>query len=818
MKGLGKATICIVFVTLVGALEWFAVPVARAQEGDPSDVWLRAYMVMREGEAKEEEKRDLEALSKYREAQRLFDFLARTHPNWKSNMITFRRKALLDKIEEVHNRLKGNDPAGEQEFRAQNPGVVASAPIPSRPGGITVAPNVEAAPQGTGLVPPTTPPPSAPGIVSAPVESISKEFRNLQDQLDRLTGANQRLVAERDQREQVVSGLEKQLEQSRQVEKQLRDQLTKTLDDLKTAQNAGGERQRQLEEQLKLATKDLREANAQSAGILKELETAKQEVAELTKQKNALLASREGEMERTAQLTSQLEQAAGDRDKARAERDAAKELIAKLQAQMQGGDPALKAPNEELIAELKKSQETISSLHTKVQELEQEKAGLQQTNQQLLARQDQLTKERDLLRKERDEMAILLNASDQIQGDVKDIVAANGAWRKQLEEANKRTLELQQKEGNYQAEINQLRGQISVMKEERDVLRAENTRYQETVTQLNGKLEKMLADLNQKTKALEELAAGRVGAGDTVVAADGKTYTRDELAVMAGAKEENELLRGFIREQLVRQARAHTARQLVLQELEKMDFQSELLLTSLDDMVGQQINISEEEKKLFKGREEMQLIEVVTNGANDKPFASVKTSPQAKEARQKHITQLAKAANYDFTRKAYDKARQGYEQILAMEPGNVFALANMGLIFTQQGDPAKAKDYLQKALSQDQTHAPTYYYLGLLHFKQGEYDEAMDAFGKCLTHERKNANAHFYIGLLATEKGWVPRAESEFQQAIELEPQHVNAHFNLAVLYARYKPDKDLAQKHYQAARKLGAAIDPAIEDFVASR
>ena len=855
---MGKATHKIFFITLVGVFGLVSPPAVRAQEGDPSDIWLRAWMVMREGEEKEQDKKDLEALSKYRESQRLFDFLARTYPQWKANMITFRRKALLDKIEEVYGRLKGTDPNAEQKYRAQNPGVASAPNTGARPG-ITIPSNPEAAPAPPPLaVPLPSAPVPSPGIAAAPVapvESMGQEFKKYQDQLDLMTGANQRMKVELDQRQQAVATLERQLQQSSQVEQQLRTQLTQALDKLKTAETSDGEQKRKLEEQLQLATTELRNANTQSAGILKALEAAKAQVEELTKQKSALLASREGEAEKMAQLSAQLEQATGDRDKARTDRDAAREelkrlkegttapkqegaegaapmnadlaarlkeserqnqeLIAKLEAQVKG-DPALKG-NEELVAELKKSGETITSLNAKVKELEQEKAGLQRTNQQLLARQDQLIKERDLLRKERDEMAILLRAGNQVKGDVKDILAANGAWRQQLEEANKRTYALQEKEGNYQREIEQLRGQLTSMQTERDTLRAENTRYQQTVSELSGKLQKMLAELDQKTKALEEFAAGRGGDGKVIVA--GKVYTKEELEGMVGAQEEVELVRGIIRDQLVQQTKAHKARQLVLQELENMDYQSELLLTSLDDMVGKQINISEEVKKMFRGRDEMQLIEVAESAqASEKKFSSLKTGPEAAQAKKKRITQLAKAANFDFIQGAYAKAKDGYDQILSIQPNDVFALANMGLIHAQMGDPAKAKEFLQRALNHDSTHAQTYYYLGLVYFKQGEYGPAMDAFGKCLTNDRNNANAHFYLGLIAKEKGRVARAESEFLDAVKLDPKNANAHFNLAVLYANEKQDKALASKHYKRARELGAGADSAMDAFLHSQ
>jgi len=872
----GTTSFRIIFVTLVCAFGFGATWTLEAQEGDPSDLWLRGYMLMREAEDRESEKRDLDALAKYREAQRLFDYIARTHPGWKTNMMNFRRKALLDKIEVVHERLRASNPNAEKKYREQNPGAtVAQSPSRANRGGISVPANSEVVGGERGM--------SAES--SGPVESIGQEFRKLQDQLDRLTGANQRLKAERDQREQVVASLENQLEQSRQVEKQLRKQLAKTLEDLEAAQGQGEERRQELEKQLKLATAELREANTESSNILKALESAKLQVEELTKQKNALLASRQGEMERAAQVMAQLEQTANDRDKAREERDAARaelkrlqaelerskaeasdppeaeaakpdpqiakeleasqrkneELIAKLETQL-GENSDLKSQNEELVAELKKSQATISTLQERVRELEEDKKGLQKTNEALLARQDQLIKERDLLKKERDEMAILLNARDQIEGDVKDILTANREWREELQDARRRTYELEQKEGDYRREIGQLRKQLSAMQEERDMLRTENERYQETVTQLNGKLEQMLAELERKTKALQELTGkkGRSGASASAVVAKAGNLSPKGSASLQGAREENELLKGIIREQLVHQAKAQQARQLVLEELEKMDFQSELLLTSLDDMAGQQINISEEVKKMFKGREEMQLIKVVEDSQGKvEKFASLMTSGKktveqfpdeggpviekgmsrvelSPAARSKLIVQLAKAANYDFTRRQFRLAEKGYEQILAVEPQNVFALANMGLIHIQADQPKKAKDYLNRALHYDKTHAPTHYYLGVLHFKAEKYDEALEAFGKCLTHDRTNANAHNYIGLIATEKGWMTRAETEFRKAVEIDPEHAHAHFNLSVLYAtKESPNKELARKHYRRARKLGASPDSAMEDYV---
>jgi Flp pilus assembly protein TadD len=63
------------------------------------------------------------------------------------------------------------------------------------------------------------------------------------------------------------------------------------------------------------------------------------------------------------------------------------------------------------------------------------------------------------------------------------------------------------------------------------------------------------------------------------------------------------------------------------------------------------------------------------------------------------------------------------------------------------------------------------------------------------------------------KKGWYSAAEDEMRKAIELQPDYAEAHFNLAVFYLqRNPPAVELARRHYQKARDLGAAPDPDVE------
>ncbi|MEO0445909.1 MAG: tetratricopeptide repeat protein [Verrucomicrobiota bacterium] len=816
---------------------------------DPSDVWLRAYMIMQEAEEKESQRRDLEALSKYREAQRLFDYIARTNPDWKSNMLSYRRKAILDKIDGLHQKMKNTDPQAAEKYRRSNPGVTQAPVTPATP------PNGFSVPAERELRPSI----GNSGAGAGSADGLGGEFQRLQAQMDQLSGENLRFKTQIQQSTQAISSLEDQLKKSRDVEQHLRGQLTQALDDLENAEAKGGKELEKVEQRLRLATNELRQANIESGNILQALEGAKAEVAELSRQKQALLSAREGEMERLSRVIAQLEQTEGDRDLARSERDAARTEIKRLKEELARSQVVMEAPapdpnvakqfekvdaensavlkrleealagNEELanrnsglVAELKKSQETIGVLNDRVRELEADKRQLEQSNRQLLARQDELIEERDSLRQERDELAILLQNSG---GDVGEVVKQSEKWRDELRKVGKRVRELEQNEAKYEGEIDELRSSLASMRAQREVLQAESENYKERVVTLNEKLNAMLGQLDEKTKALQKVA-------DSGAAQPGQLQEMEE---------ENELLRSLIRQRLVEAAKARSAKEMVIQELQKMDYQSELLLSNLDHLAPKPPTLTDDEKEIFRGTEELKMFELVeTSSSAPESFASLamnsRTLPRfpdggmrtisegsggaiSPQAQKEKITQLAKAANYDYTLGRLDLAEKGYRKILAMAPENVFAVANLGLIQIQRGEKGKARELLNQALELDEAHAPAHYYLGVLAYMQKDFEVALESFGNCVVNDRGNANAHNYIGLISTSKGWLARAESEFQSAVQLDPSHSVAHFNLAWLYYdRNVPDPHRVRKHYEKARSLGASVDPDIEQFLASR
>ena len=295
---------------------------AGAAVADPSDTWLNAYLIMQEGEEYEEAGDDLLALSKFRESQKQFDYIARVYPNWKSKMIEYRRKNLLDRIHNVQARLERKDPQGLRNL----PQVAPAVPQPLGDGHIVRIPDgsQELAPQPGIVTPQPTQIPmttGAPPSTGTPIQDISQQLTQMQDTIDRLTGREINLKQQLQVKDQTITNLQGELATTRKSEQEVRAQLNQAVAELQEVDMSNSGKVKQLEANLQLATVELQKTTQKSLEILKALETAQAE-AERLRQANVALQEQTAAMsENGAQLAVKLKQAEEARNAAREQRD-----------------------------------------------------------------------------------------------------------------------------------------------------------------------------------------------------------------------------------------------------------------------------------------------------------------------------------------------------------------------------------------------------------------------------------------------------------------------------------------------------------------
>jgi tetratricopeptide (TPR) repeat protein len=175
-------------------------------------------------------------------------------------------------------------------------------------------------------------------------------------------------------------------------------------------------------------------------------------------------------------------------------------------------------------------------------------------------------------------------------------------------------------------------------------------------------------------------------------------------------------------------------------------------------------------------------------------------------------------AGRDFAEAKWKEAKANYEKVLKFMPRHPAALVNLGLVEERLGNAKDAQKHFEDALSIQPDAQPALMSLGLIYSKSGDLTKAMARLTRLVELAPKNAKAHNHLGVVFAQKTWREAAEAEFRVAIELDPLYQDAHFNLALMYLeRTPPAVELARRHYNTAKQLGASPDKEVEAMLAS-
>tara|TARA_R110002096_G_scaffold19639_6_gene65368 strand:- start:1986 stop:4220 length:2235 start_codon:yes stop_codon:yes gene_type:complete len=504
------------------------------------------------------------------------------------------------------------------------------------------------------------------------------------------------------------------------------------------------------------------------------LRTQLREREGLLKDVNAELSQANSSRNELMRQIQQMEQGPGGVD--------AQQKIGQLKGLLRDATDQLKEAtdrNEQLVAELGHSQKEIQKLKGRMTELE----------------------------KERDNLAEVVRGQGNTGTALKELMERNRKLTEQLDRAEQLASSLSELNKAKDNDIAMLKSEVSKIKFERDRLMSENQRHQQSIDDLQRKLE-MLSD----------------------------GLTADEQNAMANAspveQQENELLRSIVLKQLRRQAQMKQAKNLLIRQLDKVGARSDLLLGLIDDMArGSQL--SDEEKELFKAPQFQEIVDAAAETVDEDGSAhgtkTVSTSAtfiapggsgNMDVVKNQKITielsQIEKSARLDFGEGRLSEAESGFLEYLRYRPKSVPCLCNLGVLKISMKNYSEAENYLERALAIDDKSGLAHYLLGRAYYLQNKLDDAMASLEQGLTHDPQNAKAHNCVGVISTQKGWVSRAERAFTNAVSIDPDYGDAHFNLAVLYAtKEQPDPSAAEKHYFKALHLGVPRDSAIEGYL---
>lgn len=384
--------------------------------------------------------------------------------------------------------------------------------------------------------------------------------------------------------------------------------------------------------------------------------------------------------------------------------------------------------------------------------------------------------------------------------DLKKLTAENERLRGELEAAQKQMVALRDDVTKKDAEIAALKTDLGEIRTQLSALQKENTAYQTQVSEL--------------TTQLKELQS-----------APGMTKTEEGGDLLA----ENNLLRGVILRQLRAQARQQQAKALVIEELQKLEGASEVLLKQVSELDEARLTLTKEEEGLFTDPQMQQLL---TDGGSSAVQATLIASGEGEEGAAEGtmsgapseaaavvpltVDDLLVQAQTALIEKRFDAAIQGFSEVLRADPKNAKALIGSGDAYQRSGRYADAEVALKKCLAYEPDNAAAYYLLGMTLFRDNRLNDALTAFEESLKRDAKQHLAHHYLGIIASRLKQGARAEREFRTALAISPEFGEAHFNLSVLYVTWDPPQmDKARSEYENAIAKGVTSDENLEKLL---
>jgi hypothetical protein len=338
-----------------------------AQQDDPSEIFLKAYLSAQQGEKLEHENRFKTALAKFRFAGSLIEELRRSHSDWQPAIVEYRGRKIGEGILRVQERISK---LNELNAAARPlPEVVPSLPENeawSEPGPEVVAPQgLDAISQGP-----------SDGAIEDSTRKLRRKVDQLQAALEKsrsdLETAQKEKAAANTHLEETSSKLQdaqKEIESSKESERQARDQLAQTKASFKALESS----QENGAEQLRTEIADLKDAVAAAEEARATAERQRDET-------NAKLA----------QANRQITTVEQQRDEVLSQLKAGSETEQHTKALLaQNGDLKLKLANLEKNVSANDNSTNVEELvgvKQQVTQLQQQLAESQKQNQYLVAR------------------------------------------------------------------------------------------------------------------------------------------------------------------------------------------------------------------------------------------------------------------------------------------------------------------------------------------------------------------------------------------------------------------------------------------------
>jgi len=156
-----------------------------------------------------------------------------------------------------------------------------------------------------------------------------------------------------------------------------------------------------------------------------------------------------------------------------------------------------------------------------------------------------------------------------------------------------------------------------------------------------------------------------------------------------------------------------------------------------------------------------------------------------------------------------EEASGSYQEAIRLDAGFVEAMVNLARIRLRQGDPARAREWLDRALRLAPAYPPVHAARGLEARQRGDLQEALRAFTRARILDPENAEILANLGATLFELGLDEDARGVLEDARRCAPVRPEPVLTLALLWEQ-RGDRGRAAFFYDQFLSLVGTDDPA--------
>ena len=166
-----------------------------------------------------------------------------------------------------------------------------------------------------------------------------------------------------------------------------------------------------------------------------------------------------------------------------------------------------------------------------------------------------------------------------------------------------------------------------------------------------------------------------------------------------------------------------------------------------------------------------------------------------------------------MAKKQYADAIKEYEEILALSPDRIEALASIVRAYSLQGDAKKAFDRAERHLAKTSNKAGVYQLIGQLRLGNKEYGQSIEYFQKAIDLNPNLASAYLQIGSAYAAQKQFDSAIAQYDKIIAKTPNAIPPLMMAGVLYDR-KRQPEKANHYYKKILEINKNFVPAANNL----